>query len=911
MKRMLLLAWLAWSSVAWSQDALREVRQVEGITEYALANGLTVLLAPDASKPTTTVNLTYRVGSRHEGYGESGAAHLLEHLLFKASATVADPKFEMTRRGARWNGTTWNDRTNYFAQFATNDETLEWMIGWLAEAMTQAKVSRADLDTEMTVVRNELERAENNPQRVLSGRMRSVAYQWHAYGRDTLGARSDVEQIPIERLQAFYRKHYRPDNAVLVIGGKFDAGAALRKAQAAFGPIPKPDTPIEPTWTHEPPQDGARHVSLQRVGGTSAVALLYHVMPSPTPDFAAVRVLAQVLNQDRGPLGRQLVEAGLGVNPWASASLTREPGFLMAGVALPDTTDAEQAAARALAALTQALENFQATDAQVANGRTQLLQNLRATQRDPEALSLALSESVAMGDWRLWFAMRDWIEAVTPADVQRTARTWLVGANRTSGTFLASAQAPLRAPAAAPADVPTLLAGYTGRAASVAVEDFALTPQNIESRLVKQRLEVGGEPGLRWAVLPRRTKEDRVTGTLRLRWGSVESLQGQAVLASMLAPLLNQGTATRDADQIAHALLNLEAQLRFTSQVDNLTANFELPARQLEPFMALLAELLQQSSFSDAAFARNQAAMLASLQGIKADTGAVAGNALQRVFSSRYPAGDPRASRTHAETETQMRSATAAQLRAFWARFGGASVGEMALVGPVQPDEARAVLQKHFGAWKSTEARRPWIFEYPAVPEPRWQSVLLPDKANANYAARIPVAMDDEAPDFAALFVGVQLLGGRAGTALWQRVREQEGLSYGVNASLFVPVSQRGEGGRAAAINITASFAPQNRERLRYAIRDEIAKRAAGGFNGLEVGFARRAIASARADQLAQPAALAGMLAANLRWGRDMLHYARRSEAFDKLDADTVNAALRRHLDVTRMVESTAGTFTD
>jgi zinc protease len=546
-------------------------------------------------------------------------------------------------------------------------------------------------------------------------------------------------------------------------------------------------------------------------------------MASPTPDFAAVRVLAQVLNQDRGPLGRQLVEAGLAVSPWASAALTREPGYLMAGAAVPETADPEQAAQRALAALAHALENFQASDAQVANGRAQLLQSLRTTQRDAEALSLALSESVAMGDWRLWFAMRDWIEAVTPADVQRAARTWLVPTNRTTGSFIATAQPPVRAPAAAAADVSALLAGYTGRAAAVAVEDFALTPQNIEARLAKLRLDIGGEPGLRLAVLPRRTKEDRVTGTLRLRWGSADTLQGQAVLASMLAPLLNQGTATKDADQIAQALLQMEAQLRLTSQVDNLTANFELPAKQFEPFVALLAELLQKSSFSDAAFARNQAAMLASLQGIKADTAAVAGNALQRVFTSRYSAGDPRASRSHAETEAQLRSASAQDLRAFWARFGGASHGEIALVGPLQPEEARATLQKHFGAWKSSEPRRPWIFEYPATPEPRWQSLLLPDKANANYAARIPLAMDDDAPDFAALFVGVQLLGGRAGTALWQRVREQEGLSYGVNASLFVPVSQRGEGGRAAAINISASFAPQNREK-RHPRRDRAAR---------------------------------------------------------------------------------------
>jgi zinc protease len=910
-KLLLLLACLLAAAGAFAQGGLKEVRQVEGIVEYVLPNGLTVLLAPDASKPTTTVNLTYRVGSRHEGYGESGAAHLLEHLLFKATANIADPKLEMTRRGARWNGTTWYDRTNYFAQFATSNETLDWVVGWLAESMTRAKVSKADLETEMTVVRNELERAENNPARILSNRMRSAAYLWHGYGRDTLGARSDVENMPIERLQAFYRKHYRPDNAVLVIGGKFDEAAALRRVEHTFALLPRISKPLEDTWTVEPPQDGERNVTLRRVGGNSAVAVLYHTMPSNTPDFAAVRVLTQMLGHERGPLGRSLVESGLAVTHWASAGNTREPGFLMAGAALPEGGDAEQASARALTALTRTMESLPALLSETAlqTARLQLLQSLRTTQRDPEALSLALSESVALGDWRLWFAMRDWIEAVTLTDVQRIAQSWLLPANRTTGSYFAVAQLPPRPPSASNTDVARLLQGYTGKVTTAAVEDFAPTPENIEARLVKTRLNVGGEPGLRVAILPRKTKDDRITGILRLHWGTAESLQGTAVLATMLGPLLNQGTRQKNADQIARALLGLEAQLRFTSQASGLTATFEVPARHLEAFTGLVAELLQESTFGEAAFERNQKAMIASLQSLKADTAAVAGNALQRTFN-HYPPGDPRQARTHAETEALMRAATAGQLRDFWNRFGGATHGEVALLGPVQPDEAKAVLQRHFGAWKSREPRRVWAFEYPTTLEPRWQSLVLPDKANANYSARIPLAMNDDSPDFPALFAGVQLLGGRPGTALWQRVREQEGLSYGVGSSLFAPASPQGEGS-AAAINISASFAPQNRERLRSVIRDELSKRAAQGFSGLEVAFARRAIVAARADFLAQPANIVSTLANNLRWGRDMPRYAKLTEAYDRLDADTVNAALRKYLDVGRLVEVAAGSFAD
>ncbi|MEN9420217.1 MAG: hypothetical protein RI988_3838, partial [Pseudomonadota bacterium] len=133
------------------------VRSVEGISEYRLANGLQLLLVPDDSKPTTTVNLTVRVGNRHENYGETGMAHLLEHLVFKGSTRHPNAWAEFTRRGMRSNGTTWVDRTNYFASFAASDENLAWLIDWLADALVNSFIAKKDLDTEMTVVRNEME----------------------------------------------------------------------------------------------------------------------------------------------------------------------------------------------------------------------------------------------------------------------------------------------------------------------------------------------------------------------------------------------------------------------------------------------------------------------------------------------------------------------------------------------------------------------------------------------------------------------------------------------------------------------------------------------------------------------------------------------------------------------------------
>ena len=200
-----------------------QVTAVEGITEYRLANGLQLLLVPDDSKPSTTVNVTYRVGSRHENYGETGMAHLLEHLIFKGTPSMRNVWAEFTKRGLRANGSTAFDRTNYFASFSANDENLRWYLSWQADAMLNSFIARADLDTEMTVVRNEMELGENNPGGVLLQQTMAAMYQWHNYGKGIIGARADVESVDIPRLQAFYRQYYQPDNATLVVAGKFDA----------------------------------------------------------------------------------------------------------------------------------------------------------------------------------------------------------------------------------------------------------------------------------------------------------------------------------------------------------------------------------------------------------------------------------------------------------------------------------------------------------------------------------------------------------------------------------------------------------------------------------------------------------------------------------------------------------------
>jgi zinc protease len=295
-----------------SSFAATKVGTTEGITEYRLDNGLQILLYPDDSKPTVTVNLTILVGSRHEGYGETGMAHLLEHMVFKGTPDHPNIPKVLQERGARFNGSTWVDRTNYFETLPAEGDNLEFALRLESDRMMNSFVRAEDLFSEMTVVRNEFERGENSPSSLLQDRMIAVAFDWHNYGKSTIGNRSDIERVPIRKLRAFYQKYYQPDNAVLVVAGKFDEATALQLIADTFGRIPKPARELDRTYTEEPPQDGERSVTLRRVGDVGLVAAVYHAPAGAHPDSAAMEVLAGAHDAPpSGKLYKALVETRL------------------------------------------------------------------------------------------------------------------------------------------------------------------------------------------------------------------------------------------------------------------------------------------------------------------------------------------------------------------------------------------------------------------------------------------------------------------------------------------------------------------------------------------------------------------------------------------------------------------------
>ncbi len=874
------------------------VASVEGITEYRLDNGLRALLFPDESKQSVTVNVTYLVGSRHEGYGETGMAHLLEHLLFKGTPTHPNIPGELTQRGARSNGTTSFDRTNYFETLNATPENLEWALRMEADRMVNSFVAKKDLDSEMTVVRNEYESGENSPARVLIKRMHGVMYDWHNYGKLPIGNRSDIENVGIERLQAFYRTYYQPDNAVVLVVGRFNEAFALNIIAESFGRIAKPERTLPAIYTQEPAQDGEREFTLRRVGDTPQIAVGYRVPSGAHTDAPALDVLAYVLGDTpSGRLYKALVEPKKAVGIGASQMKLHDPGVLVFEAQLRKE-DAIEPARTALIATVHALRELAPTEEEVARAKAAFLKQIETTISGADRLGLALSNWMGMGDWRLFFLYRDRLKQVSVEDVTRVARQYLKTANRTVGVFMPEA-APDRAEIPATPDIAALVKDYKGDPSIQLGEAFDPSPQNIHART--KRIDLPS--GLRLALLPKKTRGARVVVQLSLRFGTAESLRGQNTAAMLAGDMLMRGTARMTRQELEDAFDRLGAQVSVAGEVSGAVASVETKRENLGEVLRLVAQILRAPRFEASEFEQIKAQRLSAIEQQLSDPRALASQRFSRHLSP-YPRGDVRYVATFDEQIASLKAATLEQARAFHQDFYGASNAEAALVGDFDDVAMAALLQELFGDWKSPQAFARIGAQYHSV-APLDEQLQIRDKANAFLLAGTSLEIRDDEADAPALVLANEILGGGfLHSRLATRIRQKEGLSYGVGSRLIV-----GSEDRVGRLTAYAIYAPQNLQRLEAALREELARAVQGGFSEEEISQARSGLMQRFVLNRAQDGSLAAALIRLMQLGRTPLWDAEAERKLAALTAADVNVALRRHVDPARFTVIKAGDF--
>lgn len=881
------------SSNVW---AAKSVTNVEGISEYRLDNGLQVLLFPDQTKETVTVNITYHVGSKHENYGETGMAHLLEHLVFKGTPRHPDIPAELSAHGARPNGTTWTDRTNYFETFAANDKNINWALDMEADRMVNSYIAKKDLDSEMTVVRNEMERGENSPFRVTMQRVSSAAYTWHNYGKSTIGARADVENVPIDRLQAFYKKYYQPDNATLIVAGKFEPEDMLGRVKKYFGPIPKPTRILPPMYTREPAQDGEKLVTVRRVGDVQLYYAAYHIPAGSHQDYAALDVLSQILGDTpSGRLHKRLVEGNLASRSFGSNYQWHDPGLAVFGIQVDKEGDLDTAATAMLKEI-EDIKNNGITDVEVERVKRNILKNIELSFNSSESFALNISEWVGMGDWRLFFLHRDRIEKVTRADVQRVAQAYLQRNNRTAGRFIPTTQ-PERIEVPMVGSLADMLDGYKGRAAIAQGEYFEPSFSNIDSSTLKRQLSNGVE----LALLPKKTRGESVVISLALGLGNEKSLQGLRATGDAVGAMLMRGTKKYSREQLKIEFDKLKAQARVGGSAVNAYANIVTTRENLLAVLKLTGEILKNPAFDKQEFKQYQSTLEVDIEQNLQDPQRLAFREYarkQNTFGKKHPLYQP----TLEEELEAITNLRYKDLATFHEKFYGAEHLQIGIIGDFEPDDVTKELEVLFGNWKSLERYQRIATPYQAVNN---ETVVFdtPDKENALFLATMAMPVGDKSEDAPALELANYIFGGGfLNSRLATRLRQKDGLSYTVR-SVLGHLSHD----KKSALTAFAICAPQNLNKVQKGFEEELNKLLQDGFTDEEIAAAKTGLLQSKKVSRAQDDELVGTLVAHLDLGRTMQWNKTYEERLQKLTADDLLAVINQYITLDKFAFVKAG----
>lgn len=855
-----------------------------GFASYRLANGFKIILAPFPSAASVRVELLVKTGSKQEGYGETGMAHLLEHMLFKSAGPRADLKRDLTALGATWNGTTSTDRTNYFEVVAAEPEKVDEVLRLEADRFIRASFTKAHLTSEMTVVRNELERNDNDPGSVVMRALQRQSYFWHGYGRPTIGARSDIEDAPFEALQAFHRKHYRPDNAALIVTGNFDAQRVLALASRLFAEARNPAEPKPATWTREEPRAVINRSELFLPAGTTIAASGWKLPGMRDRSLYAFDLgVSAICAQDWGSLRKDLVlERKLAVSARCGAQFQPDYSLLVGSASAGKDADAE-ALGRALREHLETAARQGITQEQLERARQAELNGYERLASNHESVASLLSRAEVAGDWRLFFWQRDRARDVTLEEVNAALRKWVVPTNRADVLLRHGDQPEVPAWTAAPA-AQELVAG--GQWPALAEVSDPIPGSAAELGRATTRIPLDGEAA-KAALIARKTQGKLAWISLNNDYGNVQALSGRRVACNFGSSLLAYGGGGLDRDQLDARLEALQAQ--WSLSLGEIT--LEVPRKNAEAALDILLSAWASPSLPKNEFERLKAATVARLEAALKDPAAVAANQATLRFDN-YPDGHPNQPWPLDRQLAAVRATTYEQTRQCVADLHGIANVRLAAVGDFTPNDVQAIWGKVARLPKSPvpyerireEAAPTAVDTAPIV-------VRMPAKPNASVVGQALLPITDDSPDFPALRIAAKVLGGDADSRIWQRLREKEGLAYGAGVSLagrsFDPRS---------SFRLQASAASPQADAALASLKAELERALQDGFSEQEVERAKRTWLEERKTGLRSEKGFVGVLSAGLENGHDYAWIAQYDAQISRLSAAEVTAVFRKYL---------------
>ena len=902
----------------------KQVRELGGIFEYRLeTNGLTVLVLEEHSAPVATFMITYLVGSRNEVTGTTGSTHLLEHLMFKGTEKFnkengTDVFNQLQNVGALINATTWLDRTNYFATLPS--DKLELPIEIEADRMRGLRLREEDRQPEMTVVRNEFERGENNPYYTLDKEIISAAFIAHPYHHPTIGWRSDIENVPIEKLRKFYNTFYWPDNATVTIIGDFDTGNALNLVKKHFGHIPSAPNSIPQIYTTEPKQRGPRRVVVKRTGKVGMVGIAHKVPQGSHNDTFPLTVLDYILDTGKNcRFYRALIDKGLAINIFSDYFPFRDPGLFIPYAYLAPGITHEQVE-QAILDVYENIKTAGVSPAEV-DRAINLLSAQTAYARDGSySIADQLNEAIAMGDWTFYVRYLEEIKKVTPEDVQRVVKTYMIEDSSTTGHFipLPSGSVSVGESSIPQSWVKQKNVQFYRHKHSLTNNGVGLFARDKSGGIEFQRAASGPEslsnntiqPASSYAdsivrksirgidVISMKTSvKDVVTLHGSLFAGDFFSPNDSLALADLAGHMIDKGTKRQDKFALADKLESVGASLSFSVGVHNLGISGKFLKKDLTLVIDLLAEQLRQPAFDPEELEKLKKLRIGRLKRSLENTDTLASRSLSRLA---FPPEHPNYMPPIEDFINDIEKVTVEDIKAFYARHYGPKSMILVAVGDLDPKTLNRAMKSAFAGWKGGVDLP--VTPKALAPAPGPETIVyMEDKPSISVLIGMPSALKRTDPDYLPLMLGTYIFGGNFSARLMRIVRDQEGLTYHVRARMQGDVYSDG------LWRINASFAPQLLDNGLLSVRRELNKWHRDGVTADELRAKKDTLIGSYKVRLSTTGGLAGQILSFVQRGYPVTYLDQYSLDIEAVTLESVNANIKKYLDPDKMITVMAG----
>ena len=786
--------------------------------KYRLSNGLEVILHEDHSTPIVGVNLWYHVGSKNERPGRTGFAHLFEHMMFQGSKHYDRDYFgPLQEAGGRLNGSTNQDRTNYWETVPSNYlELALWMesdrMGFLLPAMTQEK-----FENQRDVVKNERRQSyENRPYGLAYETLLAALFPPdHPYSWPTIGSMADLDAASRDDVAQFFRQYYHPGNASLCIAGDFDPGEAKRLVAKYFGPIPA-GPPVPKVRQRPVSLAEERRIRMTDRVGLARLYMVWPTVPMFTGDEPALEILADVLSGGKtARLDKSLVRTKQIAQQVQAFQNSQEiaGAMMIVATARPghNLGELESAILEEIRRLQQEPPSSEEVERAINRLEAQLVRSLESVSDFGGRADRLNMYNVFTGD--PGYLEKDFPRylAVTPAAVQRVAQKYLSGPCVTLEVVPGRETAITPDPRAEAARVRQQLASSVKEAplppAPAIPEDpsrnalpspgpvprFALPP--IHRGKLKNGLEV---------LVVENHELPTVNLNLVFRVGRSYDPPDKLGLAALLAAVWDEGTTRRTAEQIADELAGIGATLSITTDWDATAARLFTLKRHLAKALDVYADVLQNPTFPEAELARERNIALGRLLQVRDEPDALAMLAVAAtLYGQDHPYGYPQYG-----TPATLKAITREDLARFYQTRVVPEQASLIAVGDVTLAELLPILDTALGQWRSPTPPAPETPLPPASPAkgPRMILVDKPGAAQSVIAATL-IGTERNSPDYHALVVMNSIFGGQFSSRLNMNLRESKGYTYGARSWFDWRIRQPGPFQAVASVQ-TAVTAP-------------------------------------------------------------------------------------------------------